>query len=93
MSFEEIKEKHKELIEIAKKHMIQIQACDHNSCHVEDVVSYTEELLNYIEGFKLYNVEGLRSLKIDTDILINRKREQNLSGDKKEVPDKQSLCM
>lgn len=42
------------------------------------------ELLNYIEGFKLHNVEGLRSLKIDTDTLINRKREQNLSGDKKE---------
>lgn len=46
-----------------------------------------------MEGFKLYNVGGLRSLKIDTDMLVNTKREQNLSGDKNEVPDKQSVCM
>lgn len=46
-----------------------------------------------MDGFKLYNVGGLRSLKIETDMLINTKREQNLSGDMNEVPDKQSLCM
>lgn len=45
-----------------------------------------------MDGFKLYNVGGLRSLKIETDMLINTKK-QNLSGDKNEVPDKQSLCM
>lgn len=46
-----------------------------------------------VEDFVLYNVRRLRSFKIGKDMFTNIKREQNLSGDKNELPDKQYLCM
>ena len=46
--FEEIEEKYYDLIQIAKDYMSNIQDYEHNMTHINDVVSYTKELLNCI---------------------------------------------
>ncbi len=49
MTFEKIENKHKSIIEIAKKYMNSINDKEHDINHMEDVVNYTKELLEKIE--------------------------------------------
>lgn len=49
-NFLKIEEKHKDLIEIAIKYMSSINDNEHNIMHVMDVVNYTKELINLING-------------------------------------------
>lgn len=44
-----IEEKHKELIEIAKKYMQRIQDPEHDMGHIEDVILYTKKLLDTLK--------------------------------------------
>ncbi len=46
---EEIENKHKDVIDIAKKYMNSIKDPEHNEKHMIDVVNYTKELLGLIK--------------------------------------------
>ncbi len=48
MIYNNIEEKHKKLISIAKDYMISIKDFEHNINHMNDVVCYTKELLSCI---------------------------------------------
>ena len=48
MTFKEIENKHKKIINIAKDYMITIGDSEHDINHMNDVVNYTKELLNSI---------------------------------------------
>lgn len=48
MDFRKIENKHKELLETARKYMETIDDYEHNLKHMEDVVAYTKELLEKV---------------------------------------------
>ena len=48
MLYEEIEDRHKKVIDIAKKYMNTIKDNEHDINHMNDVVKYTKELLNII---------------------------------------------
>ncbi len=50
MEYIEIESKHKEIIDIAKKYMMSIKDSEHDINHMNDVVNYTKELLDKIDG-------------------------------------------
>lgn len=48
IDFTKIEKKHNRLIDIAREYMKSIKDYEHNINHMNDVVSYTKELLNYV---------------------------------------------
>jgi HD superfamily phosphodiesterase len=42
-------DKYKELIDISKKHMLEVKDYEHSTKHVDDVVKYTKELINSMD--------------------------------------------
>ena len=49
MDFEQIENKHKNIIDIAKSYMIKIKDNEHDINHMNDVVKYTKELLSKVD--------------------------------------------
>lgn len=49
IDFIKIEQNHSKLIEIAKEYMMNIKDYEHNINHMNDVVSYTKELLNTVD--------------------------------------------
>ena len=57
-SFDEVENKYKKIIEIAKKHMQSIHDYEHNINHINDVVYYTKKLIERL------------NIEIDVDVCI-----------------------
>lgn len=49
MEYIEIENKHKQIIDLAKKYMESINDSEHDINHMNDVVGYTKELLNILD--------------------------------------------
>ena len=78
INYDEIESKHKDLIDVSKEYMININDFEHDINHINDVLFYTKKLISKLDNYpyilkgdyKGYSYETEAALRVGWDIEV-----------------------